>query len=210
MAKFFNTAGPIREDKHYFIPLSQRIDVAEILMLIDQEKYFVIHAPRQSGKTTTLLELCKILNQSGKYKGLYINVEGAQTAKGDVEQATRMIANVLVKMEQETLGETFFKEHIHDTLAVAPANGFEMLMAKWARQSPLPTVLFIDEVDALVGDSLVILLRQIRGGYTSRPKNFPQSIVLCGVRDMRDYRLDDGLGKAPVTGGSVYQKFPQK
>lgn len=48
-AKFFNTAGPIQEDDHYFIPISQRIDLPEILTLIDQKKYFVLHAPRQSG-----------------------------------------------------------------------------------------------------------------------------------------------------------------
>ena len=50
-------------------------------------------------------------------------------------------------------------------------------------------VLLLDEVDALVGDTLISLLRQIRAGYAQRPNAFPQSIVLCGVRDVRDYRM---------------------
>ncbi len=100
MAKFFSTAGPIREDKHYFIPVAERIDLEEIFTLIDQEKYFVLHAPRQSGKTTTLLELCKILNKTGSYKCLCINVESAQTARGNVEQAMRIITQDLVRREK--------------------------------------------------------------------------------------------------------------
>lgn len=52
-----------------------------------------------------------------------------------------------------------------------------------------PLLLFIDEIDALVGDSLVSILRQLRSGYANRPGHFPQSIILCGVRDVRDYRI---------------------
>jgi len=48
-------------------------------------------------------------------------------------------------------------------------------------------VLFIDEVDSLVGDTLISLLRQLRSGYDRRPSSFPQSIILCGLRDIRDY-----------------------
>ena len=54
---------------------------------------------------------------------------------------------------------------------------------------PKPLVLFIDEIDALVGDSLVSILRQVRSGYANRPQAFPNNIVLCGVRDVRDYRI---------------------
>ena len=62
---------------------------------------------------------------------------------------------------------------------------------------------FIDEIDALVGDSLVSVLRQIRAGYGNRPQQFPQSIILCGVRDVRDYRIvlsDQDI----FTGGSAF------
>ena len=68
---------------------------------------------------------------------------------------------------------------------------------------PKPLVLFIDEIDALVGDSLVSVLRQLRSGYPSRPKAFPQSIILCGVRDVRDYRIVLS-NQDIVTGGSAF------
>ena len=68
---------------------------------------------------------------------------------------------------------------------------------------PKPVVLFIDEIDALVGDSLVSVLRQLLAGYANRPKAFPNSIVLCGVRDVRDYRIVLS-NQDIVTGGSAF------
>jgi len=52
-----------------------------------------------------------------------------------------------------------------------------------------PLILFFDEVDGLIEDSLIAFLKQIRTGYTKRPHKFPQSICLIGVRDLRDYKL---------------------
>jgi hypothetical protein len=65
-------------------------------------------------------------------------------------------------------------------------------LASWARACPLPIVLFFDEIDALRGQSLISVLRQLRDGFRSRPESFPASVVLCGLRDMRDYRAAAG------------------
>ena len=65
-------------------------------------------------------------------------------------------------------------------------------------------MLLIDEIDALVGDSLLSVLRQLRSGYDERPDGFPHSIVLCGVRDVRDYRIYSDLTGETVTGGSAF------
>ena len=51
----FNTAGPVRADRDYQIAPLSRIDLEEVLGLIRDEKYFVLHAPRQTGKTSALL-----------------------------------------------------------------------------------------------------------------------------------------------------------
>ena len=62
--RFFNTAGPIKPDIHYSFPPLKRFDLEEILNLIDQQKYFVLHAPRQTGKTSCMLALMKYLNNN--------------------------------------------------------------------------------------------------------------------------------------------------
>ena len=66
-------------------------------------------------------------------------------------------------------------------------------MIEWSEDDAQPLVLLVDEIDALVGDTLLAVLRQLRSGYDRRPASFPQSIVLCGVRNLRDYRIQLGL-----------------
>ena len=43
--KFFNTAGPVNPQDHYTLPPLSRLDLDELLLLIRQKKYFVLHAP---------------------------------------------------------------------------------------------------------------------------------------------------------------------
>jgi hypothetical protein len=44
--RFFNTEGPVRADMHYLLPPLTRWDLEEVLALIEQKKYFLLHAPR--------------------------------------------------------------------------------------------------------------------------------------------------------------------
>ena len=85
-----------------------------------------------------------------------------------------------------------------------PHGALRQSLTRWARTSPEPLVLLIDEIDALVGDSLLSVLRQLRAGYDMRPGGFPQSVVLCGVRDVRDYRIHSSSANTVVTGGSAF------
>jgi hypothetical protein len=85
----------------------------------------------------------------------------------------------------------------------SPGSALSALLAQWSQADPRPLVLFIDEIDSLVGDTLISVLRQLRGGYPQRPGAFPQSVILCGVRDVRDYRIHSSDGEI-ITGGSAF------
>ncbi len=205
MMRFFNTAGPVQCDRHYCLPPLTRFDLDEIMALLDQQKYFVLHAPRQVGKTSYLLALMDYLNQQGHYRCLYINVEGAQPTRENVEQGIRTILSELVSMARDFLQDRFPEEIWLDVLK--SRGGYAALnevLTRWAEASPKPLVLFIDEIDALIGDTLISVLRQLRTGYAKRPHRFPQSIILCGVRDVRDYRIYSDREKTIVTGGSAF------
>ena len=68
----------------------------DILRLIREERYFVLHAPRQTGKTSALLgPLQDLLNKTGEYPCVYVNVEPAQTARGDVRRGMRAVLSQL-------------------------------------------------------------------------------------------------------------------
>ncbi len=202
--RFFNTAGPIVPEKHYHVPIADRINIDKILELIGQNKYFILHAPRQSGKTTSLLTLMKILNDSGKYKCLYVNVESAQVTRENVVETNKAIIEMLERMEKIYLKESIFEKNSKKALEKSEFTALANILTYWSLESELPTILFIDEIDSLVGDSLISVLRQLRSGYTSRPCAFPQSLILCGIRDVKDYRIYSSKEKEVITGGSCF------
>jgi hypothetical protein len=65
-------------------------------------------------------------------------------------------------------------------------------LTAWAHACPRPLVLLFDEIDALRGQSLISVLRQLRAGFPRRPEHFPASVILCGLRDVRDYKAASG------------------
>ena len=76
MPRWFNTAGPCTPADHYMIPPGRR--VPRIRRVIDQKHYFVLHAPRQSGKTTILRGLAAELTAEGRYAAAWVSVEQGQ------------------------------------------------------------------------------------------------------------------------------------
>ncbi len=203
--RFFNTAGPIKAEMHYHIPPLTRLDVDDLLLLIRQEKYFVLHAPRQTGKTSALLSLRDDLNASGEFRCAYVNVEIGQAAREDVGAAMRAILSALGRAARHTLDDLFVSQVWPDILdSAGPNDALGETLAHWAESDVRPLVLMIDEIDALVGDTLLSVLRQLRAGYPERPRRFPQSVILCGVRDVRDYRIQSSAENAIIAGGSAF------
>ncbi len=204
MPRHFNTTGPVFPGKHYCVDPLQRIDWAEVQHLIDSEKYFILHAPRQTGKTSTLLAIMKGLDQEEKYSTLYVNIEAAQAARDDAESGLAIVCETIAATATTYNVEPRLEKLTRELLANSQARGaLTTLLSRWAQMSDKPIVLMLDEVDALIGDTLISLLRQIRAGYAQRPAAFPQSIILCGVRDIRDYRIHSHH-KETITGGSAF------
>jgi hypothetical protein len=184
MERFFNTAGPNIPEDHYHIPSLERVDWEEIQRLIAQKRYFLLHAPRQTGKTSVLLEMMEALNAQGRYHALYVNIEAAQTVRNDADKGMRIVCDAIAASARVYKVEPRLRAVVRDLLAEDQPQGvLTQFLAQRAELSEKPVVLFLDEVDALVGDTLISLLRQIRAGYAQRPQAFPQSLVLCGLRD---------------------------
>ena len=203
--RFFNTTGPIVPGEHYCVPPLSRVDLDGLLRLVRDRRYFVLHAPRQTGKTSVLLALRDRLNAGGEYRCVYANVESGQTAREDVGEAMRAILGELAMRARITLGDRFLYDVRAEALESGGPNGaLREALSLWAQADPRPLVLLIDEIDALVGDTLLSVLRQLRGGYDMRPRDFPQSVALCGVRDVHDYRIRSTDGKAVIAGGSAF------
>jgi hypothetical protein len=188
MPRWFNTAGPCRADIHYMLSPTQRLPQLE--QLIAQENYFVIHAPRQTGKSTAMLALAQQLTESGKYASVMVSVEVGSPFNDHPERAERAILDAWLDTASVYLPDN-----------LAPAIDWKQAMSgrrigftlrQWAKTSPLPLVVFIDEIDSLQNETLLSVLRQLRDGYPSRPRAFPHSLGLIGLRDVRDYKVASG------------------
>jgi hypothetical protein len=206
MGKQFNVAGPCLAERHYMIEAAERLKSVE--KLIEEENYFVIHAARQSGKTTYLQDLEKRLNEGKQYYALYCTfetLEGVTDAEKGIPEVIRTIRNALIK-GRIAHGEKFASH--------ADYNNFTGVLQKslsdYCCLLDKPFVLLLDEVDTMSGDTMVSFLRQIRAGYIERKQlppslwqrlrgkvhgnlrcyNFPASIALVGMRDLHDYKMN--------------------
>jgi len=183
--RYFNTAGPCYEEEHYMIEAATRLKGVE--RLIDMKQYFVIHAARQSGKTTYLKDLTKRINAGGKYHALYCSLESLQKIEDfreGIPEIVRLLKK-LISLSNIPIREEFAKNADYSYISGV----LNMELTLFCMKIDKPLVLFFDEVDCLSEDTLITFLRQLREGYNSRNDlPFVHSVALVGMRNIRDYK----------------------
>ena len=183
----FNTTGPCFPDEHYMLPALDRLP--GIRELVAGGNYFVIHAPRQTGKTTALQALVQEINEKGEMFALYCSLETLQN-RSDPEKTNIAIRDLIadnVEMSPFYVPVPNAPELRSDRGGVGLA--VRTVLQNVCRASGKKVVVFFDEADCLVGDALISFLRQLRDGYVNRKMMpFPKSVSLVGMLDVRDYR----------------------
>ncbi|MEV0823378.1 ATP-binding protein [Nonomuraea rubra] len=157
------------------------------------DRYVMLRAPRQTGKTTTMRALASELTASGEYAALKFSCERT-TAMGDDYAAAE---EILLHSFREAAECSGWPEELlppDPWPQVTSGSRFGAALSEWCRRCPRRVVLFLDEIDALQGDSLINILSQLRDGRNagSEGRPFPASVVLCGLRDLRDYEIAGG------------------
>jgi hypothetical protein len=188
MARRFNTAGLCIEGQHYMVPPIPRL--SEAIPLIEQGAFFVVHAPRQTGKSTTMRAICRMLTEQGKYAAVDFTCETAEPAEGDYERSELLVLGRLAEYARDSLPPELHPPQVWPD--AVPGSRLVAGLRAWAAQCPRPLVLVFDEIDALQGESLKSVLRQLRDLHRSRPQPCPHSVILCGLRDVRDYKAASG------------------
>ncbi len=185
MKRYFNIAGPCLPGEHYMIPSERRIK--GLRELIDQKQYFVIHAARQSGKTTLLKELSKKLNEEGKYYVLYCSLESVQ----DIIEPEKGIPAVFRTLKRYIdMNPVFSAFRFGEDAEHSDFNNMLIRMiSRFCGELDKPLVILFDEADCLSNGTLITFLRQLRDGYVNRDMiPFVHSIGLIGMRNIRDYK----------------------
>ena len=187
MHRWFNTAGPCDPEVHYMLPPERRLP--EVRRLIDHRSYFVVHAPRQVGKTTSLLALARQLTKEGNYVALLVSMEVGAPFSNNPGAAEGAILSAW-----EGSARAWLPPDLQPPPwpAATPGRQIGAALEAWASVCPRQLVVFIDEIDALQNEALVSVLRQFRDGFVKRPARFPASLALIGLRDVRDYKVASG------------------
>ena len=211
--RFFNTAGPCDPRFHYMLPAAERLP--EVPRLVERGMYFVVHAPRQTGKTTSLRALAKALTAQDRFAVLHVTCETGEVAGDDYASAQHAILTAMRMAARTALPPALQPPDDWSKLGADPGLGLglgraqgqdlsllALALESWARACPRPLALFLDEIDALRGKSLLAVLRQLRAGYHLRPDAAPWSVILCGMRDVRDYKTASGSDEEPRLGSA--------
>ncbi len=185
MAQRFNTTGPCFPAEHYLLPPEDRCP--GVMDLIEEKQFFVIHAPRQTGKTTLLNALEGRLNSADKFHAIYCSLESVQ----GMDELERGIPAVLACLESSLRYHPKLQPQVkllaanHWPLNTRIKDGLTSLIQAIDR----PLIIFFDEADCLGGETLISFLRQLRDGYVNRGRiPFVHSLALVGMRNIRDYR----------------------
>jgi len=192
--RFFNTTGPCNPWDHYMLPPADRLVGAQLDRYIEDKLYWVLHAPRQTGKTTFLQSWMREIISSNEVTACYTSLEACQGITGRAEAMITMHKAICESARALNL-----------PIPDLPLNNPELLlyetMRKWAELiAPKPLVVLFDETDVLEGEALISFLRQLRNGFTNRAVGkFPVSIALVGMRDLKDYitKAKDGIAPNP-------------
>jgi hypothetical protein len=193
--RFFNKTGPCFPWDHYMLPPEERLIGAQLDRYIRDNLYWVLHAPRQTGKTTFLQSWAREINSVGEAVACYVSAEACQ---GITDKAEAMIT-----LNKAICG---MSQNAGLPAPELPFDQTELLlyqtMRKWAGlTAPKPLIVLFDETDVLDGEPLIGFLRQLRMGFAERGAGrFPVSIALVGMKDLKDYISAAKGGSAPNPG----------
>ena len=191
MPRYFNTTGPCEPARHYFLPTAVRMP--DLAPFLEREQYFVLHAPRQTGKTTAMRTFAASLRERG-VAGCWATLEASQGVDDIVHaeplwlRALRQASSVMPSGWQAPDPTPFDAGPAGDRLSA--------YVRAWAASIDVPLVLLLDEADVVTGPALISLLRQLRAGFMDRGIcKFPTSVALIGMRDLRDYLVQSKDGR---------------
>jgi hypothetical protein len=180
------------------LPPEDRLVGSQLHRYIKDKLYWVLHAPRQTGKTTFLQSWAREINAGDEAVACYVSVEDCQ---GITEREEAMFTIYQDICDFAGLAEL----PVPSVTERNPEGLLRSTLVRWSEKvAPKPLIVLFDEVDVLVDSVVISFLRQLRGGFATRGVGkFHVSIALVGMRDLKDYLIKAKDGK-PVNPGSPF------
>src|SRR5262245_39902946 len=138
MPRRFNIAGPCQPELHYMVPPLARLE--PVRRLVDDRAYFVVHAPRQTGKTTPLLPLARALTDEGRYAAVVLSVAAGAPVGDNIEAAEHAI---LAEFTDAAASQLPPDQRPPPWPKAAPAHSIASALQAWSQTISLPLVIFL-------------------------------------------------------------------
>ena len=122
--RFFNTTGPCNPERHFILPPADRLVGAQLDRYIRDELYWVLQAPRQSGKTTFLQSWMREINASNDAVACYVSVERCQGIS-DPDRAMPGIYDAILKYAKD------FKLPVPEIETNVPISILDNVLHRW-------------------------------------------------------------------------------
>lgn len=193
--KTFTTTGVCTKENNYMVDITDRL--VKMKAMVDAGNYFTVTRGRQYGKTTTLTALSKYLKNEYIVLSLdFQNLDDGSFENGSI--FTQALSQLMID-EYEFGGieipqiyiDAFEEICQRETARVRMADIFRVFK-RWCRDSKLPIVLIVDEVDSATNNQVFLdFLAQLREGFIARTaKGVPtfRSVILAGVTDIKSLK----------------------
>jgi hypothetical protein len=208
--KKFNLVGPCDPEAHYLLPPFKRLP--DIQDLINHGHYFVLHAPRQSGKTTTIKAAVEAINAKGEYRALYCSLEDARMVT-DRDEAMGVITGLLDKALREASFLGLEATSLAEALRNFDATSFRGLFSvnNWLNficgQLDKNLLIFFDQADRLAESPFLVFLSLLKNEYETRRHIYshsPRSIAFIGERNIINRELEILVEKKLLDSGPPF------
>ncbi len=198
----FGTTGRVRPEQHYIVPRTE--EIADFISRVENGKYIVLFAPRQTGKTTFFrLALEALGTEDPTYFPIQLDFQTMRNAAPVTfyqqlyYQINRQIKSVFQKrgevlsealtqfLENTTLTDHFSMEAFFENLKSFLDNDFR-------KQTLAATkvVLVIDEFDGIPQTVVSDFLYALRHIYLSDELQCPHSVGIVGVKSIAQLDYD--------------------
>lgn len=198
--KRFGTQGRVYPDKHYVVRRHE--EISDFLTRVDEGRYIVLFAPRQTGKTTFFrLALETLREDSQIYLPIQLNFEAYQNLTRSEFYETfcnRVIRDIRQVYQNRNieLSESLstFLDNTKITNHISMMDFFEdlssILIETFGNQK---VVIIIDEFDGIPQAVLIDFLHSLREIYLSDQNRCPHSVGIIGVKSIAQLNYDRSI-----------------
>ena len=197
----FGTQGPVNLQEHYVV--SRTDEIADYIKRVEEGKYIVLFAPRQTGKTTFFQDALaaivadSITEQAADYFPIQLNFDVYKNTS-----VTDFYTNLYHDICEEI-------EHLFQRRGVTPSEALIQFleattltnhhaMRRFFRHldrllTPQKFVLIIDEFDGIPQAALSDFLHTLRHIYIAGKPRCPHSVGIIGVKSIAQLNYDRSI-----------------